>query len=381
MKVSDILTLVAVLAAGTSAYFAYDSWGKFAGTPFDEAARDKARAPLREPKKVLNPPTQWEAKLREMGDIRSPMVPTRDKWKKLLEDGTNWYGDEQNAVTSLTKARDDVRGKNDGLNQEIVVGTAEKEKLLEQIRGLRTSIEEKQEKVRQLEEATSGVDPKVLKGQVEENVQRLKTAEQSLTTEKQTLAAALQQKASTEQRLAAAKEVERKVAAGEMESGFRTSVREVFSRWGFVIINAGGSRGVNARTKLDVMRGGTKIAQLQVTTVEPNTASCAIVTGSLAEGTSIVPGDQIVVTPVASAPPAPATAPAAPATTPAAPATPEAAPAAAPETAPATPETAPAAAPETAPAAAPETAPAAAPAEPAAKPEAEPPLTEPAPAP
>ena len=376
MKVSDILTLAAVLAAGTSAYFAYDSWDKFAGTPFDEAARDKARAPIREPKKVLNPPTQWEAKLRELGDIRSPMVPTRDKWKKLLEDGTNWFGDEQNAVANLTKARDDVRGKNDGLNQEIVVATAEKEKLLEQIRGLRASIEEKQEKIRQLEEATSGVDPKVLKGQVEENVVRLKTAEQNLATEKQALAAALQQKASTEQRLAASREVERKVAAGEMEPTFRTSVREVFSRWGFVIINAGGSRGVNARTKLDVMRGGTKIAQLQVTTVEPNTASCAIVTGSLAEGVSIVPGDQIVVTPVASAPPATGPAPAAmPA---AAPATPAAAPAA-PETAPAAPETAPAA-PETVPAA-PETAPAPAPAEPAAKPEAEPPLAEPAPAP
>ena len=303
MKVSDILTLVAVLAAGTSAYFAYDSWNKYAGDPFDKAAREKARVPKLKAKD-LNPPTSWQGVLKAKGNQRAPLLATLSQWNALEKKGNDWLTDENSQVDSLTKQRDDFRGKNDVLNQEIVTANGEKEKVTTERNNLRTSITDNDEKIRKLQEATSGVDPKVLKGTVEENVRRLKKAEQDLATEKQTLEAARQKQSSTEQTLAGVKEVIRKQVSGEMESNFRTTVREAYGRWGFVIIDAGGSRGVNARTKLDVMRGGTKVAQLQVTTVEPGSAACAIVAGTLADGVTIVPGDQVVVTPVASGPPA-----------------------------------------------------------------------------
>jgi hypothetical protein len=133
-----------------------------------------------------------------------------------------------------------------------------------------------------------------------------------------------------------------------MEPDFKTTVREVFGRWGFVVINGGGSRGVNARTKLDVMRGGTKIAELQVTTVEPGVSVCAVVPGSMAADMAIAPGDQVVVAPVKAAAPDVMEKPAAMPVANPAPAAPEAAPAA-----PADPFGAPAAGPETLPEAAP----------------------------
>ena len=288
MKVSDILTLVAVLTAGASAYFAYDSWEKYTGKPFDDAARSPSKF-----------------RYTKAASTRAPLVPTRISRENELKNQQSILSQEQTTLADTTKTRDGLLEDNKVLAEEILKATTQKQELQETIREKTRVITDNSERIRQLEEATAVTgNPDELKSTVQENIRRLNDANAALAKEKDTLAAALKMKEELEARLAAARLKESMQLAGEMDPGFRSTVREVFSRWGFVVINGGAAAGVNARTKLEVRRGGMKIADLQVTTVEPKVAVCGIVPGSLQADMNIAPGDTITVAPVTNpAPP------------------------------------------------------------------------------
>ena len=304
MKVSDILTLVAVLAAGASAYFAYESWQDFHGKPFDDTVRGESGArKLRYTKGSTTP--------------RAPLVATLLQRKNFLAERLGVLETKEGELAGLRKDVAGLEKENKDLAEEILKATSEKADLQEDIRKKNRTIDENTETIKKYEEALSSAgNPDDLKRQVSENIERLKQADLALATEQGNLAAALQRKENLEASLAAIRRKETMQQSGQMEADFRTTVREVFSRWGFVTINGGASRGVNAKTKLHVMRGGEKIADLQVTTVEPGISVCAILPGTLAADMAIAPGDQIVVAKVESGPveittPAPGAEPAA----------------------------------------------------------------------
>ncbi|MFM7181997.1 MAG: hypothetical protein ACKO2G_11115 [Verrucomicrobiales bacterium] len=303
MKVSDILTLVAVLAAGASAYFAYESWQDFHGKPFDETVRgDSGARKLRYTKNSTTP--------------RAPLVATLLQRKNFLAERLGVLETKEGELAGLRKDVAGLEKENKELAEEILKATSEKADMQEEVRKKNRSIEDNKETIKKYEEALSSAgNPDDLKRQVSENIERLKQAETDLANEKANLEAALQRKANLEASLAAIRRKETMQQSGQMEADFRTTVREVFTRWGFVTINGGASSGVNAKTKLHVMRGADKIADLQVTTVEPGVSVCAVVPGTLGADMAIAPGDKIVVAKIESTPteitePAPAAAPA-----------------------------------------------------------------------
>ena len=79
--------------------------------------------------------------------------------------------------------------------------------------------------------------------------------------------------------------------AGQMIE-VNAKVAQTFDNWGFVVINAGGNQGINARVKLDVKRDDKVIGKLSITNLEPNVSVCDVV--SLNEGEKIVVGDSVV---------------------------------------------------------------------------------------
>lgn len=81
---------------------------------------------------------------------------------------------------------------------------------------------------------------------------------------------------------------------GEMVA-INAAITNVYNTWGFVILGAGDAEGVVSRTRLDVNRGGDKIAELVVTNLEKNRSVCDIVPGSMEPGQIIRPGDRVSV--------------------------------------------------------------------------------------
>ncbi len=74
----------------------------------------------------------------------------------------------------------------------------------------------------------------------------------------------------------------------------KAQINSIFPKWGFVTLGTGHVSGVVTGSTLEIVREGKTIAKLLVTAVETNTASATIIPDSLAEGTVLMVGDQVV---------------------------------------------------------------------------------------
>jgi hypothetical protein len=156
--------------------------------------------------------------------------------------------------------------------------------------------------------------------------------EGKISARKATIAASLTKQQEQEQAIGALKKKVQMQAQGLIAENFSAAISSVDPQWGFITINKGNSANVVRNAKLDVVRGADKIATLIVRSVQPSSAVCDVLTGTLASGQQVMTGDRLVVNadssdknlsvaPVATAPAgAPAAAPAAPAADPFAPA-------------------------------------------------------------
>jgi hypothetical protein len=83
-------------------------------------------------------------------------------------------------------------------------------------------------------------------------------------------------------------------AAGGGHPGIRGTVLAVNQAYNFVVLSLGGRQGVEPNTEMLVLRGGSFIGKIRVSSVEPATAIGDIITSTLARGVQIQPGDTVV---------------------------------------------------------------------------------------
>jgi len=76
--------------------------------------------------------------------------------------------------------------------------------------------------------------------------------------------------------------------------GIRGKVLAVNQAYNFVVLNLGGRQGVEPNTEMLVLRGGSFIGKIRVSSVEPATTIGDIITTSLARGVQVQPGDTVV---------------------------------------------------------------------------------------
>lgn len=200
---------------------------------------------------------------------------------------------------------------------------------------LKTNLEQVTKVVNDLQKQIDDAgDIKALLAQIETIKKERSEAEAALANQTQRMVAA-QERVNTLN--ASAKEAEEREARGRrgiVDSDFTAKVSQAYTDWGFVVLNKGNGGGVFANADLEVKRGKDVIAKLKVRNVEQNSSVAELVSGSLAEGSSIRSGDTVVAAAEQSAKTekGAATGAAAGATTPATPGAP-----AAPGTAPAAP--------------------------------------------
>lgn len=76
--------------------------------------------------------------------------------------------------------------------------------------------------------------------------------------------------------------------------GVRGTVLAVNQAYNFVVLNLGGRQGIEPNTEMLVLRDGTVIGKLRISSVEPSTAIGDILTSSLERGVQVQPGDIVV---------------------------------------------------------------------------------------
>ena len=91
-------------------------------------------------------------------------------------------------------------------------------------------------------------------------------------------------------------ETERKhrPAPGANNAGIRGTVLAVNPAYNFVVLSLGARQGVEANSEMLVLRGGSFIGKIRISSVEPATAIGDIITSTLARGVQVQPGDTVV---------------------------------------------------------------------------------------
>jgi hypothetical protein len=74
----------------------------------------------------------------------------------------------------------------------------------------------------------------------------------------------------------------------------RGTVLAVNQAYNFVVLSLGAREGVEANTEMLVLRGGSFIGRIRISSVEPATAIGDIITSTLARGVQVQPGDIVV---------------------------------------------------------------------------------------
>lgn len=128
-----------------------------------------------------------------------------------------------------------------------------------------------------------------LQTQLEETRRQLDNAER----EKQLLSARIKD---TQGRPGAARAAapSRRAVTRPSNPGIRGTVLAVNEAYNFVVLNLGGRQGLEANAEMLVLRRGTLIGKIRVSSVEPATAIGDIVSTSLARGVQVQPGDIVI---------------------------------------------------------------------------------------
>lgn len=125
-----------------------------------------------------------------------------------------------------------------------------------------------------------------LQAQLEDTRRQLDNAEK----EKQLLS----EKVRTVQDRSSTMEAPKRRVATAGRPGVRGTILAVNQAYNFVVLNLGGRQGIEANSEMLILRGGTLIGKIRVSSVEPATAIGDIITNSLARGVQVQPGDIVI---------------------------------------------------------------------------------------
>jgi hypothetical protein len=193
------------------------------------------------------------------------------------------------ALVEAEKERADLKGKLDASQQEIAV-------LRERAAGAGTNLNQAAPST-----SASAADPQSgdLLSQVDDLRRQLDGAEK----EKELLAEKLQEaqrpppvkessKVETRKKRETAS-VQRQGSSSH-RAGVHGAVLAYNQAYNFVVLNLGARNGVEANSEMLVLRDGTLIGKIRISSVEPATAIGDILTNSLARGVQVQPGDSVI---------------------------------------------------------------------------------------
>jgi hypothetical protein len=126
-----------------------------------------------------------------------------------------------------------------------------------------------------------------LQAQLEDARQQLDTAER----EKTVLAEKVQ---AVRERSAEAEDEKKRRAVARGKVGVHGTILAVNQAYNFVVLNLGGRNGVEPHSEMLIVRDGTFIGKIRISSVEPATAIGDIITSTLARGVQVQPGDIVI---------------------------------------------------------------------------------------
>ena len=232
-------------------------------------------------------------------------IQTRGKVKGIRED----LSTARTTVTTVSAERDKARTTAKAAEEKATDAVAKKEQAETQLTAAKSEAEKA---TKDLTETKTALEDKAKAlAEAKDALAKATTAQPAPTPNPETetklkeMQVALQEKDAVTKKLeenAKAAQAEAKVLKDEKEArekqimkpGLEGTVLAVNSNWNFVVLSMGDHQGVLPNSTMIVKRGGSMVAKVRVTAVEPITSIADIVPGSLHKGNSVQPGDVVI---------------------------------------------------------------------------------------
>lgn len=198
------------------------------------------------------------------------------------------------AVAAATAKFGDTQNKVAASEADLAKLQAEKNDLQTKLRANETEIAELRRRIEDAEKkpAAAGNAPSAstadLQAQLDDAKKQLDAAEREkiLLSDKM--------KVTTEKSTQIETERKHRPAPAVNNPGIRGTVLAVNQAYNFVVLSLGARQGVEPNSEMLVLRGGSFIGKIRISSVEPATAIGDIITSSLARGVQVQPGDTVV---------------------------------------------------------------------------------------
>jgi hypothetical protein len=201
--------------------------------------------------------------------------------------------DREAAVAAATAKFGDTQNKVASTEAELAKVQAERNDLQGKLHANETEIAELRKRIVNAEtkpgaDASPSSSTAELQAQLDDAKKQLDAAEQ----EKVLLSDKM--KVTQEKTTQLETEKKRRPSSAGNYPGIRGTVLAVNQAYNFVVLSLGARQGVEANSEMLVLRGGSFIGKIRISSVEPATAIGDIITSSLARGVQVQPGDTVV---------------------------------------------------------------------------------------
>jgi hypothetical protein len=202
--------------------------------------------------------------------------------------------DREAAVAAASAKFGDTQNKAASAEAELAKVQAEKNDLQAKLRANETEIADLRKRIGSAETKTApGTSPAAastteLQAQLDDARKQLDAAE------KEKILLSDKMKVTQEKSTQLETEKKHRPAPGTNPPGIRGTVLAVNPAYNFVVLSLGARNGVEANTEMLVLRGGSFIGKIRISSVEPATAIGDIITSTLARGVQVQPGDTVV---------------------------------------------------------------------------------------
>jgi hypothetical protein len=210
--------------------------------------------------------------LSRQGDLKPKETAVPGETDKVAE-AENKAAKAEEELEQLRKEKADLQTRLDTNQSEIA--------------SLQKQVEEAERVAKPAETSVAAGSTAELQAQLDDARRQLDSAEK----EKAFLSEKLQ---SAQERSAPVQEEKKRREPGVRRTGVRGTVLAVNQAYNFVVLNLGARQGVEPNSEMLVLREGTLIGKIRISSVEPATAIGDIITSSLARGVQVQPGDTVI---------------------------------------------------------------------------------------
>lgn len=197
----------------------------------------------------------------------------------------------ETAASGATAKLTENQSRAAAAEQQLIKSQSEKDELQAKLRANEATIADLKKQIEQNTAASPGAPPGPDVTELQTQLANAKKQLDAAEREKELLSDKMR---STQERTTQLETEKKRRIVTTGSPGVRGTVLAVNQAYNFVVLNLGGRHGLEANAEMLVVRGGTLIGKIRISSVEPATAIGDIISSTLARGVEVQPGDTVI---------------------------------------------------------------------------------------